>query len=39
MNEAHVYHTKQNYPQLDNALQFRLTRIKVIEDFFPHRNH
>ena len=34
MNEAHGYATKQIYPQLDNVLQFRLSRIKEIEDFF-----
>ena len=34
MNEAHVHGAKQIYPQLDNALPFRLCRIKKIEDFF-----
>ena len=29
MSETHVYDTK-----LDNLLQFRLSRIKEIEDFF-----
>lgn len=34
MNEAHLYGAKQIYPKLDNALQFRLSGIKEIEDFF-----
>ena len=29
-----MYGTKQIYPQLDNALLFKLSRIKEIEDFF-----
>lgn len=34
MNQPHVRDTKQTYLQLDNALQFRLSRIKETEDFF-----
>lgn len=34
MNEPQVYGVKQTYPQLDNALLFRLSRTKEIEDFF-----
>ena len=34
MNEIHVYDTKQINLQLENALQFRDSRIKEIEDFF-----
>ena len=34
MDEPHVYDTKQIYLQLENALQFRLCKIKEIEDFF-----
>ena len=34
MNERYVYDTKQIYPRLDDVLQFRLSRIKEIEDFF-----
>ena len=33
MNERYVYDTKQIYPRLDDVLQFRLSRIKEIEDF------
>lgn len=33
MNEAHLYGAKQIYPKFDNALQFRLSGIKEIEDF------
>ena len=34
MNEPHVFATKEIYLQLDNPLQFRLCRIKEIEDSF-----
>ena len=34
MNKVQVHSTKQIYPQLDNALKFRLTKINDIEDFF-----
>ena len=34
MNEPHVFTTKEIYLQLDNPLQFRLCRIKEIEDSF-----
>ena len=34
MDEPHVYDTKQIYLPLENALQFRLCKIKEIEDFF-----
>ena len=30
MNEAYAYGTKQIYPQLNNLLQFKLSRIKEI---------
>ena len=33
MNEPHVRGTRQTYLQLDNALQFRLSRIRETEDF------
>ena len=32
-----MYDTKQNYLQLDNALQFRLIKIKAV-DLFPRSN-
>ena len=35
MNDAHVYGIKQIYPQLDNIVQFRLSRNKI---FFLGRN-
>ena len=38
MNEPHVYATKQIYLQLDNPLQFRLSKIKEIEDSFIAEN-
>ena len=34
MNKVQVHCTKQLYPQLDNALQFRLSKINEVEDFF-----
>ena len=34
MNKPSACDTKQNYFQLNNALQFRVDRIKEIEDFF-----
>lgn len=34
MNKVQVHRTKQLYPQLENALQFRLSRINEVEDFF-----
>ena len=34
MNKPCACDTKQNYFQLNNALQFRVDRIKEIEDFF-----
>ena len=34
MNEPHVHEEKQIYLQLDNALQFRLSRIKEIKHFY-----
>ena len=34
MNEPYVYETKQDYLELDNALQFRLNRVKKIKEFF-----
>ena len=33
MNEPHVRGTRQIYLQLDNAPQFRLSRIREIDDF------
>ena len=38
MNEPHVCGTRHIYIQLNNALQFRLTRIREIGDFFNCRN-
>lgn len=35
MNDAHVYGVKQIHPQLDNIVQFRLSRNKI---FFLGRN-
>ena len=34
MNKPCACDAKQNYFQLNNALQFRVARIKEIEDFF-----
>ena len=34
MNKPHVYDSENIYLQLDNAMQFRLSRIKEIEHFF-----
>ena len=34
MNKSHVHDATQVYIQLDNALQFKLIRIKEVEDFF-----
>ena len=33
MSEAHIWDTKKLFLQLDDPLQFRLSRIKEIEDF------
>ena len=33
-NEARLYAKPQPYPQLDDALQFRISRIKEIERFY-----
>ena len=34
MNDPHAYDTKKMFLQLDNSLQFGLSRIKKIQDFF-----
>ena len=34
MNKLYASGTKQIYPQLDNAINFIFSRIKVIEKFF-----
>ena len=34
MIEAHVCDTKKIFLQIDNPLQFRLSRFKEIEDYF-----
>ena len=39
MNEPHVHEEKQIYLQLDNALQFRLSRIKEIKHFYNVEIH
>ena len=33
MYETHMYYTKDNFTQVVNTLQFRLSRIKEINDF------
>ena len=39
MNEPHLCYTKQIYLYLDGALQFRLSSIRKIEDFFIVREN
>ena len=34
MNEAHMYGPKPVYLQLDNAMEFRISKTKEIEDLF-----
>ena len=38
MNEKHVYGAKSFYPQLDNALRFRLSSINETKDCFIVEN-
>ena len=34
MYETHLYYTKENFNQVVNTLQSRLSRIKEMNDFF-----